>query len=153
MLYKVYFKFCLSYSDQLLLIQIGPQVSQTGWNLYNIHSAQKKFQKLNPEPPGYRLNHDDNNKSQTLQPIEDHGLPTDCWLHFHLSAGRDERSSSQFRDDAWSPCRVSKLVLAFQTICRQSEKFLTQPITDVKIRTSGRWVETNTGAVVTATLV
>ena len=33
------------------------------------------------------------------QPIEDQGLPTDCWPLVHLSVDRGEWSSSQFRDD------------------------------------------------------
>ena len=35
----------------------------------------------------------------------------------------------------------------------QGEKFSTKPTTDVKLGTSGRWVGTQTGAGVTATLV
>ena len=41
----------------------------------------------------------------------------------------------------------------FITLHRQSEKFLNNPKTDVKLGTSGRWVGTGTGAGVTSTLV
>ena len=46
-----------------------------------------------------------------------------------------------------------KFILNLKFLRRQGEKFSTKPTTEVKLGTSGRWVETRTGAGVTATLV
>ena len=34
------------------------------------------------------------------------GPATDCWIHVHLSAERGERSSTQFKGDAWPGRRI-----------------------------------------------
>jgi hypothetical protein len=44
-------------------------------------------------------------------------------------------------------------VYIYVCVCRQGEKFLTKPTTDVKLGTSGHWVGARTGVGVTATLV
>ena len=46
------------------------------------------------------------NNPLALRSLEGQGLPTDSWPHFHLSADRRVRSSSQFRDDMWSALRA-----------------------------------------------
>ena len=51
----------------------------------------------------------------TLQPIEGHGLSTDCGLHFHFSVVWGEKSSSQFRSDVWSVCKTPQPLLTFFT--------------------------------------
>ena len=53
------------------------------------------------------------NNPVLLEPIEDQGLPINCWPHFHLTTDRSESSSSHFRDDVCSGCQIPQIFLAF----------------------------------------
>ena len=56
------------------------------------------------------------------QPIEGQDLTISCWPLVHLSAVRDVRSSSQFRDDIWPAYWFP--AVAFQTGITVANKIL-----------------------------